>query len=195
MRGKVRKVVVSYRDRLCRIAFDLLEFICNQNYTELVVHNKDHGDSDEKEIFLEDLMAIVNIFSFRLYGKEQFLQGNPIQKSSKNQVVVKLLLVQMKILSNSQYEDIDRRKEICRRHGKRKNFSSRRIQEPREAEQDATGTNVHVVREFVHTEELSTSDVKVCALDMREITFGAIYDPDGTIAAIGTKVSNKIHML
>ncbi|CAM9381013.1 unnamed protein product, partial [Ectocarpus fasciculatus] len=68
MRGRVRKVVVSYRDRLCRIAFDLLEWICHEHQTELLVHNKDQEGSDEKEL-LEDLMAITHVFSSRLYGK------------------------------------------------------------------------------------------------------------------------------
>ena len=68
MRGNVRTVVVSYRDRLCRIAFELLEFVCDQHQTELLVHNKDKEGSDEKEL-LEDLMAITHVFSSRLYGK------------------------------------------------------------------------------------------------------------------------------
>ncbi|CAM9667014.1 unnamed protein product, partial [Ectocarpus sp. 8 AP-2014] len=68
MRGHLATVVVSYRDRLCRIAFDLLEWICDEHQTKLLVHNQDQEGSDEKEL-LEDLMAIVHVFSSRLYGK------------------------------------------------------------------------------------------------------------------------------
>ena len=68
MLGNVRKIVVSHKDRLCRIAFDFIEWVCREHETELVVHNKDTEGSDEKEL-LEDLMAITHVFSSRLYGK------------------------------------------------------------------------------------------------------------------------------
>ena len=91
MRGNVGKVVVSYRDRLCRIAFDLLEFICDQHQTELLVHNQDKEGSDEKEL-LEDLMAITHVFSSRLYGKRSNKSGkrNPKkrQKCSGDEVAI-----------------------------------------------------------------------------------------------------------
>ena len=82
MRGHVGKVVVSYRDRLCRIAFDLLEFICDQHQTQLLVHNKNTEGSDEKEL-LEDLMAITHVFSSRLYGKRSSISGKRNPKKRK----------------------------------------------------------------------------------------------------------------
>lgn len=36
------------------------------------------------------------------------------------------------------------------------------------------------------------SESRVCALDMGERTFGTLYDPDGTIAFIGTDVNTKV---
>ena len=84
MRGNVGKVVVSYRDRLCRIAFDLLEFICKQYKTELLVHHQDTEGSDEKEL-LEDLMAITHVFSSRLYGKRSNKSGKRNAKKRKEQ--------------------------------------------------------------------------------------------------------------
>lgn len=84
MRGHVGKVVVSYRDRLCRIAFDLLEFICNQHQTQLLVHNKNTEGSDEKEL-LEDLMAITHVFSSRLYGKRSNMSGKRRTNKRKKQ--------------------------------------------------------------------------------------------------------------
>lgn len=84
MHGNVGKVVVSYKDRLCRIAFDLLEFICDQHQTELLVHNQDKEGSDEKEL-LEDLMAITHSFSSRLYGKRSGGPRKPYTKKRKEQ--------------------------------------------------------------------------------------------------------------
>ena len=84
IRGNIGKVVVSYRDRLCRIAFDLLEFICKQYKTELLVHNQNTEGSDEKEL-LEDLMAITGIFSSGLYGKRSNKSGERNAKKRKEQ--------------------------------------------------------------------------------------------------------------
>jgi hypothetical protein len=68
MHGEVERVVVAYQDRLCRVAFDLISFICRENNTELLVHKRNKEGSPESEL-VEDLLAIVHVFSSRLYGK------------------------------------------------------------------------------------------------------------------------------
>jgi hypothetical protein len=57
-RGRVRQVVVAHRDRLCRFAFDLVEWILTQGGATLLVQ---HGKQDLQHEFSEDLMAIVHV--------------------------------------------------------------------------------------------------------------------------------------
>ncbi|CAM9311731.1 unnamed protein product, partial [Hapterophycus canaliculatus] len=68
MQGQVDRVLVAYKDRLCRFAFEIIQFVCDENNTELVVFNQNENSSPETEL-MEDLMAVVHVFSSRLYGK------------------------------------------------------------------------------------------------------------------------------
>ena len=58
MRGELEEIVVSHRDRLCRFAFELFEWIFSKNNTKLVVLDKtDHKSSSEE--LSEDVLAII----------------------------------------------------------------------------------------------------------------------------------------
>ena len=63
-RGRVRQVVVAHRDRLCRFAFDLVEWILTQGGATLLVQN---GKQDLQHEFSEDLMAIGSEVKNRRY--------------------------------------------------------------------------------------------------------------------------------
>ena len=71
MSGNVKQVVVSYRDRLCRFAFELLEWIFLHNGVELVVLDTNVEASENGEL-AEDLLAIINVFNCRVNGKRKY---------------------------------------------------------------------------------------------------------------------------
>ena len=66
-RGLVKEVVVAHRDRLCRFAFDLIEFIFDRNSTRVVVVSNDNS-TDEWELS-QDILAVNTVFLCRLQGK------------------------------------------------------------------------------------------------------------------------------
>lgn len=70
MSGDVKEVVVTYSDRLVRFGSDLIKWICEQNDCQLVVLNK-IALSPEREM-VEDILAIVHVFSCRLYGLRKY---------------------------------------------------------------------------------------------------------------------------
>lgn len=76
MRGELEEVVVSHRDRLCRFAFELIEWIFEQNATRVVVLDKTEHKSTSEEL-AEDVLAIIHVFSCREMGKRRY-------KSKKN---------------------------------------------------------------------------------------------------------------
>jgi predicted site-specific integrase-resolvase len=78
MRGEVGDVVVAYRDRLCRFAFELVEWIVRSNGGKVVVLNGEVG-SLESEL-AEDLMSIVHVFSARSYGHRKYGKKKKIHK-------------------------------------------------------------------------------------------------------------------
>lgn len=69
MRGCVEEVVVCHRDRLCRVAFDLLEYVFKKCGTKIVVLDHDvDAESDGNEL-RDDLLAIVTYFVASNNGK------------------------------------------------------------------------------------------------------------------------------
>ena len=70
LEGNIKEVVVAHRDRLCRFAFDLLEWICRRSDCKLVVQSKIIKSSDQE--LTEDLMAIVHVFSCKFNGKRRY---------------------------------------------------------------------------------------------------------------------------
>jgi putative resolvase len=64
--GNLQEVVVMYKDRLCRLAFDLIQSFLEKAGAKIVVHHKVEG-SQENEL-AEDLLAIVTVFTARHHG-------------------------------------------------------------------------------------------------------------------------------
>ena len=63
-------VVVAHKDRLCRFGFDLVSWLCSRQQTEVMVINKTNL-SPEVEM-VEDILAIIHVFSCRLYGLHKY---------------------------------------------------------------------------------------------------------------------------
>lgn len=78
MQGEIEEVVVSHRDRLCRFAFELIEWILTKNNTRLVVLDKTEHKSGSEEL-AEDVLAIIQVFACREMGKRRY-------KSSKDKI-------------------------------------------------------------------------------------------------------------
>lgn len=70
-KGMVSEVVVAYRDRLCRFAFELLEWFFHLHGVRLVVLHESMDASSDSEL-AEDLLAIVNVFNCRVNGRRKY---------------------------------------------------------------------------------------------------------------------------
>ena len=73
-KGLVSEVVVAYRDRLCRFAFELIERIFHQHGVRIVVLNESVEPSSQSEL-AEDLLAIINVYACRVNGKRKYTKG------------------------------------------------------------------------------------------------------------------------
>jgi len=67
---KISHVVITYKDRLCRFAFELFEYFCSKFDVEIVVMNI-QSTSPQAEL-IEDLMTVVHVFSSGLYGLRRY---------------------------------------------------------------------------------------------------------------------------
>jgi len=83
MLGNVSEVVVAYKDRLARVAGDLLEWIFTTNNTKLVVLN--HTVESLQGDLAEDLMAIVNVFCCRANGQRRYSKKHKKDENTQNE--------------------------------------------------------------------------------------------------------------
>jgi putative resolvase len=78
MSGTVSEVVVAHRDRLCRFAFELIEFILTKNNVKLIVLDDDTSKSKDSELS-DDILSIIHIYSCRNMGRRRY--SNQIKKT------------------------------------------------------------------------------------------------------------------
>lgn len=71
--GQVKVIIIAHRDRLVRFGYEWFEAFCERHGTKLIVINGDKL-SPEKEI-VEDLLAIVSVFSARFHGLRSYRKG------------------------------------------------------------------------------------------------------------------------
>jgi predicted site-specific integrase-resolvase len=98
MQGHISEIVVAHRDRLCRFAFELLEWIFKQNRVTLVVLNQTEEQSSDKEL-TDDILSIIHVYSCRQMGKRRYT-------NKENKIISELI-------SKNSVEEMDGDKEIC----------------------------------------------------------------------------------
>jgi putative resolvase len=84
--GNVKEVVVTYKDRMCRFGYELVEWILQKNDTKLVVLNKDTDVQDISRELSDDLLAITTVFVAKNNGLRaaQYKRDRKESKSSKD---------------------------------------------------------------------------------------------------------------
>ena len=72
--GQVQEVCVTHKDRLCRFAYDLLQYIFKGSGTKIFVdshaqhaHGSTSSDVNQSEL-AEDILSIITVFGAKLYG-------------------------------------------------------------------------------------------------------------------------------
>ena len=67
-KGNVGKIVVTYKDRLCRFGGDLMDWIFQKADVKLLVLNQDYKETDPTIELADDLLAITTVFVARNNG-------------------------------------------------------------------------------------------------------------------------------
>jgi len=70
MQNKLETVVVAHKDRLCRFAFELVQWVLETNNVELVVLDESICSTEQE--LAEDLLSIIHVFSCRQIGKRRY---------------------------------------------------------------------------------------------------------------------------
>ena len=83
IKNNLEELVIAYKDRLCRIGYDLIEYILKEYSNTKIIIEKDEDKSPEKEL-TDDLLEIITVFSSRLYGMRSYKIIEKINKPLKN---------------------------------------------------------------------------------------------------------------
>ena len=73
----VEQVVVAHRDRLCRFAFELIEFIFESNNVKLLIIDTKVGESGNNEL-VDDILSIIHVYSCRAMGKRRYVSQKQV---------------------------------------------------------------------------------------------------------------------
>lgn len=69
--NKIQELVITYKDRLCRIGYNLIEHILETYSNAKIIIENQECKSNSKEI-TEDLIEIITVYSSKLYGSRSY---------------------------------------------------------------------------------------------------------------------------
>ncbi len=67
LEGKIKRLVLTHKDRLLRFGAELIFALCEAKQIEVILINKGKDISFEEEL-AQDVLEIITVFSARLYG-------------------------------------------------------------------------------------------------------------------------------
>lgn len=74
--GELDELVITYKDRLCRIGFDLIKTLLKNTKIRIIY---DCNKSPEEEV-VNDLIEIITVFSSRVYGLRSYKEKIIVEK-------------------------------------------------------------------------------------------------------------------
>ena len=72
--NKVNKVIITYKDRLTRLSFSLIEQVFNSYGTQIIIINSPTESSNllnEENEILEDIISLIHILSTKMYSNRR----------------------------------------------------------------------------------------------------------------------------
>ncbi len=83
----VGTVVIHHRDRLCRFAYELIEFFFQQFGTEILVLDQEEYEPNIDQELSDDILSIIQVFSCKKMGRRRYKttkRSNEIQEEGKS---------------------------------------------------------------------------------------------------------------
>lgn len=68
LEGKVKRLVITHKDRLLRFGVELIFAICAAKEIEVIIINQGEENLKFEEELAQDVLEIITVFSARLYG-------------------------------------------------------------------------------------------------------------------------------
>lgn len=69
--GRVQRVIISYKDRLSRVGFDLFKYLFEKYNCEIVVVSEVGSHKLDSEEIFEEIVSLLHCYSMKLYSKRK----------------------------------------------------------------------------------------------------------------------------
>lgn len=69
--GKVKKVVIAYKDRLSRVGFELFSYLFKKYGCEIIVISEVGSEKLDSEEIFEEIVSLLHCYSMKLYSKRK----------------------------------------------------------------------------------------------------------------------------
>ena len=69
--GKVNKVVITYRDRLSRVGFELFSYLFRKYGCEIIVMSEVGSEKLDSEEIFEEIISLLHCYSMKLYSRRK----------------------------------------------------------------------------------------------------------------------------
>ena len=69
--GRVEKVVITYKDRLSRVGFDLFYYLFQKYNCEIIVMSETGSQKLDSEEIFEEIIALLHCYSMKLYSRRK----------------------------------------------------------------------------------------------------------------------------
>ena len=69
--GKVERVVISYKDRLSRVGFELFHHLFKKYHCEIVVMSEVGSEKLDSEEIFEEIISLLHRYSMKMYSKRK----------------------------------------------------------------------------------------------------------------------------
>ncbi|RKV50245.1 IS607 family transposase [Helicobacter pylori] len=83
---KIKAVYVSYKDRLARLSYELVEKLFSDYGTKIIIINQCESRSLEQELF-EDIMQTIHSFSMKMVSKRRIAKKLLIESKAKQELI------------------------------------------------------------------------------------------------------------
>ena len=80
--GKVERVIITYKDRLSRVGYELFYYLFKKYNCEIIVMSEVGSKKLDSEEIFEDIICLLHCYSMRLYSKRK---GQKIKEILKEQ--------------------------------------------------------------------------------------------------------------
>lgn len=81
---KVEKVVITYKDRLSRVGFDLFYHLFRKFGTEIIVASQLGSEKLDSEEIFEEIVSLLHCYSMKMYSKRRIAKIKEVLSDDQN---------------------------------------------------------------------------------------------------------------